>query len=72
MLGKGGEVWVGDETTVRELPPLRASWSKVGQQAEVVITGKNPRKVLHGALNVETGEQVFVTNGGGSGQTGHL
>ena len=68
MLGEGGEVWVGDETTVRELPPLRASWSKVGQQAEVVITGKNPRKVLHGALNVETGEQVFVTRDRGRGE----
>jgi len=61
MLLNGGEVWVGDETTLRELPPLRASWSKVGQQAEVVITGKNPRKVLHGALNLETGEQVLLT-----------
>ena len=30
MLAAGGEVWVADETALREFPPLRAGWSKRG------------------------------------------
>lgn len=58
MLASGGEVWFGDETTLREFPPLRASWAKRGQQREVVISGRNGRRVIHGALNAQTGELV--------------
>lgn len=53
-----GEVWFGDETTLREYPPLRAGWAKRGQPADVVISGRNGRRVLHGALNAATGELV--------------
>jgi transposase len=52
----GGEVWCGDETTVREYPPLRATWAKRGEPAVVVISGRNARRVIHGALNAATGE----------------
>jgi hypothetical protein len=38
VLDAGGEVWFGDETSLREFPPLRAAWSRVGKQAEVIIT----------------------------------
>jgi DDE superfamily endonuclease len=58
MLAAGGEVWCGDETTLREFPPLRASWAKRGQQRELVITGRNGRRVIHGAVNAQTGELV--------------
>ncbi len=58
MLAAGGEVWFGDETTLREFPPLRASWAKRGEQREVVISGRNGRRVIHGALCVATGELV--------------
>jgi transposase len=58
MLAAGGEVWFGDETTLREFPPLRASWAKRGEQREVVITGRNGRRVIHGALNAHSGELV--------------
>jgi transposase len=58
MLAAGGEVWFGDETTLREFPPLRASWAKRGQQREVVIPGRNGRRVLHGGLNAQSGEVV--------------
>lgn len=60
MLAAGGEVWVGDETAVREFPPLRASWSKRGTQAVVLISGRNARRVVHGALQTRTGELVRV------------
>jgi transposase len=53
-------VWFGDETTLREFPPLRAGWAKVGQQATVVISGRNARRVIVGALNVLTGKVVRV------------
>ena len=60
VLACGGEVWVGDETTVREYPPLRAGWSKRGEPATVVISGRNAQRVIHGALNTATGELVTV------------
>lgn len=28
---EGKEVWVGDETTLREFPPLRSAWARRGQ-----------------------------------------
>jgi transposase len=56
----GGEVWFGDETTLREFPPLRAAWAPRGQQQIVVISGRNARRVVHGALNVATGELVSL------------
>ena len=45
---------------MRELPPLRAAWSRRGQQQIVTISGRNERRVIHGALNVSTGEMVHV------------
>lgn len=46
MLAAGGEVWVGDETALREFPPLRAGWSRRGEPATVLISGKNARRTL--------------------------
>lgn len=60
MLAAGGEVWVADETALREFPPLRAGWSRVGHPAHVVISGRNARRTLSGALNVTTGELVSL------------
>jgi transposase len=67
-LAAGGEVWAGDETTLREFPPLRAAWAKRGTQAEVVISGRNARRVLHGLLNVATGERVHPVRERGRGE----
>jgi transposase len=60
MVAAGGEVWFGDETTVREFPPLRACWAKRGTQRLVVISGRNARRVIHGALNAATGDLVAL------------
>ena len=60
-LATGGEVWWGDETTLREFPPLRAAWSRRGQQTIATISGRNARRVVHGALEARTGELVHVT-----------
>jgi len=40
-LAGGGAVGVADETALREFPPLRAGWSKRGEPARVVISGRN-------------------------------
>jgi transposase len=58
MLAAGGEVWMADETALREFPPLRAGWSRQGEPAKVVISGRNARRTLLGALNVRSGELV--------------
>ena len=58
MLTAGGEVWVADETALREFPPLRAGWSKRGEPAVVIISGRNARRTVLGALNVASGELV--------------
>jgi transposase len=58
MLAAGGEVWMADETALREFPPLRAGWSKRGTPAVVTISGRNARRTLCGALNVTSGELV--------------
>jgi transposase len=56
----GGEVWFGDETTLREFPPLRAGWAWRGEQRVIVVSGHNSRRVVHGALNAATGELVVL------------
>jgi len=60
VLAAGGEIWIGDETTPREMPPLRSAWATRGEQAVVVISGRNSQRVIHGALNVRTGELVHT------------
>ncbi|MCC6791148.1 MAG: transposase [Thermomicrobiales bacterium] len=51
---------MADETTVREYPPLRAGWSRRGEPARVVISGRNAQRVIHGALNTASGEVVAL------------
>jgi transposase len=60
VLAAGGEVWVADETAPREFPPLRAGWSKRGEPAVVLISGRNKRRTILGALNAATGELVHT------------
>lgn len=43
---------------LREFPPLRACWARRGDQRRVVVSGRNPHRVLLGALNVVTGQVV--------------
>ena len=43
-----------------EFPPLRACWGKRGEQRVVVISGRNGRRVIHGALNAACGDFVAL------------
>ena len=53
-------VLVEDETDLLLFPPLRAAWSQLGEQSRVVLSGRNAKRVLFGALNLGSGERVFV------------
>jgi hypothetical protein len=51
---------VEDETDLLLFPPLRAGWSLRGQPREVPISGRNARRVVFGAMNVQTAYRLFL------------
>jgi len=51
-----------DETIITETPPLYCCYGRIGQQVSVPISGGHKRRILHGAINVATGDvQLLVT-----------
>jgi transposase len=51
-----------DETIVTETPPLYAGYGHVGEQVRVLITGNRAKRILHGAINVHSGDvQLLIT-----------
>jgi transposase len=64
----GDVVLFVDWTMLRLFPPLRAAWSRKGEQAAVPITGQNAKRVLFGAINLDTGHRVVLIrkNAGGA------
>jgi hypothetical protein len=55
-----GVVLAEDETDLLLLPPLRAAWSPRGQAKRVVLSGRNARRTVFGALNLRTGRRLFL------------
>jgi hypothetical protein len=49
-----------DETDLLLFPPLRAAWGRRGEPMVVPISGGNARRVVFGALNIETGTRQFL------------
>jgi len=49
-----------DETDLLLFPPLRARWSLRGEPAPVPISGANAKRVLFGALNIDTGHRLLL------------
>jgi hypothetical protein len=47
-----------DETFILETPPLTSCYCRIGEQHRVPITGNHARRVLHGALNIVSGDVV--------------
>ena len=47
-----------DSTIFSEVPPLRAMWAPIGQQACVPIVGTHDRRFLTGVLNIKTGDYL--------------
>ena len=51
---------VEDETDVLLFPPLRANWSRRGEANRVLLSGRNARRVIFGAMNLRTGTRLFL------------
>lgn len=58
-----------DATIVTETPPLRASWSKVGEPAEVAISGNRRKAALYAAINIATGTRQIDMAGRWNGES---
>jgi len=52
-----------DETIVTETPPLYFVYGHKGEQVRVPITGNRRKRVLHGAINVRSGDvELLITH----------
>jgi DDE superfamily endonuclease len=49
-----------DETIVTETPPLYSCYGPIGEQVRVPITGDRAKRVLHGAINVRSGDVALL------------
>jgi hypothetical protein len=49
-----------DETDLLLFPLLRASWGRRGEPTQVLLSGRNARRVVFGALNLRTGKRLFL------------
>jgi transposase len=49
-----------DETIITETPPLYSCYCRVGEQKLIPITGNRQKRVLHGAINIESGDCLLL------------
>ena len=49
-----------DETIITETPPLSSCYGHIGVQVRVPITGNRSKRILHGAINVRTGDVALL------------
>jgi len=49
-----------DEVIITETPPLYCCYGRKGRQVCVPVTGNRTKRILHGALNVRTGELLLL------------
>lgn len=49
-----------DEVIITETPPLYSCYCRIGAQACVPITGNRQKRILHGALNIKSGEVLLL------------
>jgi len=59
-LGPRAVVLFEDETDLLLFPPLRACWAQRGKSAEVLLSGRNARRVVFGAMAVRTGHRLLL------------
>ena len=45
-----------DETIITETPPLYSCYGHIGEQVRVPITGNRSKRILHGAINIKSGD----------------
>jgi len=49
-----------DEVIITETPPLYSCYGRIGQQVSVPITGNRSKRIIHGALNIKTGDLLLL------------
>jgi len=49
-----------DETIITETPPLYNAYGPIGVQVRVPITGNRAKRILHGAINVRSGDVALL------------
>ena len=49
-----------DETIVTETPPLYSCYGPIGEQVRVPISGTHNKRVLHGAINIRSGDLALL------------
>ena len=49
-----------DETIVTETPPLYSRYGPIGEQVRVPISGTHNKRVLHGAINIRSGDLALL------------
>src|SRR4051812_29151125 len=49
-----------DETIITETPPLYHAYGHIGEQVRVPITGNRAKRILHGAINVKSGDVALL------------
>jgi hypothetical protein len=49
-----------NETIITETPPLSHCYSRIGEQVCVRITGNRAKRLLHGALNIGSGDVLLL------------
>ena len=49
-----------DEVIITETPPLYSCYGRCGRQVAVPITGNRAKRILHGAINIRTGEVLLL------------
>lgn len=51
-----------DEVIITETPPLYSCYCRIGAQACVPITGNRQKRILHGVINIKSGDVLlFIT-----------
>ena len=49
-----------DEVIITETPPLCYCYGRTGQQVCIPVTGNRAKRILHGAVNVTTGDLLML------------
>jgi transposase len=49
-----------DETIVTETPPLYNAYGRKGEQVRVPITGNRSKRILHGTINIASGDIALL------------
>jgi hypothetical protein len=49
-----------DETIITETPPLYSAYGPIGEQVSVPITGNRAKRIVHGAINIKSGDVALL------------